>query len=70
MECLKVLKDEFSTPMIDKQMVSDIVGMTYYARTWASQKVALRNGMTVIDTWVKHYRGVDMPHNLYSVKRA
>lgn len=36
----------------------------------ASQKVALRNGMTAIDTWVKHYRGVDMLHNLYSVKRA
>lgn len=36
----------------------------------ASQKVALRNGMTAIDTWVKHYRGVDMPHDLYSVKRA
>ena len=36
----------------------------------ASQKVALRNGMTAIDTWVKHYRGVEMPHNLWSVKRA
>lgn len=36
----------------------------------ASQNVALRNGMTVVDKWVKHYRGVDMPHYLYSVKRV
>ncbi|MDE7247140.1 MAG: GNAT family N-acetyltransferase, partial [Lachnospiraceae bacterium] len=27
----------------------------------ASQNVALRNGMAVVDHWVKHYRGVDMP---------
>ncbi len=36
----------------------------------ASQNVALRNGMTVVDTWVKYYRGVDMPHYIYSVKRT
>ena len=34
-----------------------------------SQRVALRNGMVPTDTWVKHYRGVDMPHILYCVKR-
>ena len=28
----------------------------------ASQNVARRNGMTPRDTWVKHFRGVDMPH--------
>lgn len=31
----------------------------------ASQKVAIRNGMIVKDSWVKHYRGVDMPHDRY-----
>ena len=31
----------------------------------ASQNVALRNGMAVADSWVKHYRGVDMPHYRY-----
>lgn len=31
----------------------------------ASQNVAVRNGMTVADTWTKHYRGVDMPHDRY-----
>ena len=35
----------------------------------ASQKVAQRNGMTPSNTWVKHYRGVDMPHTLFSVRR-
>lgn len=28
----------------------------------ASQKVALRNGMKKTDRWIKHYKGIDMPH--------
>lgn len=28
----------------------------------ASQMVAIRNGMKASDTYIKHYRGVDMPH--------
>lgn len=35
----------------------------------ASQRVALRNGMVAADTYVKHYRGVDMPHIRYIVRR-
>lgn len=35
----------------------------------ASQRVALRNGMTPTDTAVKHYRGVDMPHTRYLVRK-
>lgn len=35
----------------------------------ASQNVALRNGMTITDKWTKHYRGVDMPHYLFSLQR-
>lgn len=35
----------------------------------ASQNVALRNGMAVEDSWTKHYRGVDMPHQRYVVHR-
>ena len=35
----------------------------------ASQKVAQRNGMRYKDTIVKHYKGVTMPHHVYSVKR-
>lgn len=34
-----------------------------------SQNVARRNGMTCIDRFIKHYRGEDMPHMLFSVKR-
>ncbi|MEG0830191.1 MAG: GNAT family N-acetyltransferase [Anaerovoracaceae bacterium] len=36
----------------------------------ASQKVAMGNGMERMDTLVKHYRGVDMPHYVFSIKRA
>ena len=35
----------------------------------ASQNVARRNGMEIVDSTIKHYRGVDMPHFLFSVKR-
>ncbi len=35
----------------------------------ASQNVAARNGMKITDKWTKHYRGIDMPHYLFSVKR-
>lgn len=35
----------------------------------ASQNVAIRNGMTVTDIWTKHYRGIDMPHYRYIIKR-
>ena len=35
----------------------------------ASQNVAKRNGMTVKDQFVKHYRGVDMPHLVYVITR-
>ncbi len=35
----------------------------------ASQKVAKRNGMTVRGMFQKHYRGIDMPHLIYSVRK-
>lgn len=35
----------------------------------ASQKVALRNGMSQIDSFVKLYRDVEMPHMVFCVKR-
>ena len=35
----------------------------------ASQNVAIRNGMSVVGKYVKHYRGIDMPHYIFSVKR-
>jgi len=36
---------------------------------FASQNVAIRNGMTRVDAWIKHYKGVDMPHDRYVVYR-
>ena len=35
----------------------------------ASQNVALRNGMSIKDKFVKHYHGIDMPHYLFSAKK-
>jgi len=35
----------------------------------ASQNVAKRNGMSLRGTYVKHYRGIDMPHCIFSVKK-
>ncbi len=35
----------------------------------ASQNVALRNGMMLIDSDIRHYKGVDMPHFRYAVRR-
>lgn len=35
----------------------------------ASQKVAVRNGMTRTDSWTKHYKGMDMPHDRYVAYR-
>lgn len=35
----------------------------------ASQNVAKRNGMSITGSFVKHYRGVDMPHLIFSVKK-
>lgn len=36
----------------------------------ASQNVAVRNGLAREDTWIKHYRGVDMPHIRYVIRRS
>ena len=34
-----------------------------------SQKVALRNGMHPADHWIKHYKGISMPHDRYIATR-
>ena len=33
-----------------------------------SQKVAIRNGMTICGEFTKHYYNIDMPHWVYSIK--
>ena len=57
---------EYAFTVLDAEEVYSIVRDT----NTPSQRVALRNGMTAADRWVKHYRGVDMPHILYAVRRA
>lgn len=37
MECLKVLQHEFEASRIDKEIVSDIVEITYLTRVWSSK---------------------------------
>lgn len=34
-----------------------------------SQNVARRIGMAPVDSWTKHYRGIDMPHDRFVVTR-
>ena len=34
-----------------------------------SIKVAIKNGMTLKDTIIKHYYNMDMPHNVYSITK-
>lgn len=36
----------------------------------ASMQVAIRNGMKPVDTLVKHYRGVEMPHTVFRVETS
>lgn len=57
---------EYAFTKMDAEEVFSIIRDT----NTASQKVALRNGMTVIDEGVKHYKGIDMPHYLYCVRRT
>lgn len=63
-EAAKACK-EYAFTVLHAQEICSIIRDT----NLPSQHVALRNGMKSIDTWTKHYRGVDMPHFLFSVKR-
>ena len=35
----------------------------------ASQNVAIRNGMKIVDQFVKHYQNIEMPHYVFLVKK-
>ena len=63
-EAAKACKN-YAFEVLDVKEVCSIIRDT----NTASQKVAVRNGMVKKDTWVKHYRGVDMPHERYVVAR-
>lgn len=56
---------EYAFNVLDVKEVYSIIRDTNIP----SQNVAKRNGMKIVKTFVKHYRGVDMPHYLFCVKR-
>ncbi len=56
---------EYAFEVLDASEVCSIIRDT----NTASQNVAIRNGMSVVDSWIKHYRGVDMPHDRYVAVR-
>lgn len=64
MEAAKACK-QYAFDVLDAEEVCSIIRDTNIA----SQKVAIRNGMIVKDSWTKHYRGVDMPHYRYVAVR-
>lgn len=63
-EAAKACK-QYAYEVLDAKEVCSIIRDTNVA----SQNVAIRNGMTVTDSWTKHYRDVDMPHDRYVVTR-
>lgn len=56
---------KYAFEVLDANEVCSIIRDTNVA----SQNVAVRNNMVVVDRWTKHYRGVAMPHNRYVVNR-
>ncbi len=56
---------EYAFDKLNAEEVCSIIRVT----NKPSQNVAIRNGMTCTDEFVKHYRGVDMPHLVFSVKK-
>ncbi len=56
---------KYAFEILDAKEVCSIIRDT----NTASQNVAMRNGMIAADSWTKHYRGVEMPHDRYVVKR-
>jgi len=57
---------DYAFAKLDAEEVFSIIRDTNIA----SQNVAKRNGMKMVDKFVKHYYGIDMPHLLFSVKRV
>lgn len=56
---------EYAFHTLDAEEVCSIIRDT----NTTSQQVALRCGMTRSDSWIKHYRGIDMPHYRYVIRR-
>lgn len=57
---------EYAFEKLDADEVFSIIRDTNIA----SQNVAIRNKMTITDTLIKYFRGVEMPHLVFSIKRT
>lgn len=62
-EAAKAVK-EYAFTILEKKEVVSIIRDT----NMSSMNVAIRNGMVVSKRFIKHYRGIDMPHYLFVVK--
>ena len=56
---------EYAFDQLNAQEVYSIIRETNVP----SQNVAKRNGMACVGAFIKHFRGIDMPHLAFSVKR-
>ena len=53
MECLRVLKDDLSKPMVDKTIVSDVIAITYFTRCWIDPEGMLGSNHLLSDNQTK-----------------
>ncbi len=53
MECLKELKEEFFCQQIDKNIISDIVGIVHLTKAWTSEDGMLGSNNLLTDEQVK-----------------
>lgn len=53
-ECLRTLKDEIASPFIDREIVSDIMGITHLTRVWASPQGMLGRNHLLTEEQTKH----------------
>lgn len=54
MECLKALKDEFSTTAVDKEIIADIIAITHLTRAWASPDGMLGSNHLLTEEQTEH----------------
>lgn len=65
-ECLKVLKDEFSKVTIEQEIISDIVAIIHYTRIWASPDGMLESNHLLTDEQTKQLLAwVDIIENCF-----
>ena len=54
MECLKALKDEFTTATVEKEIIADIIAITHLTREWASPDGMLGSNHLLTEEQTEH----------------